>query len=69
MVGVIRLGLAQRFYRKTRRWERFIYRSTAIMLGLLIISQLLMISGTVRSLFNRVEALEGRPYRVECGIE
>lgn len=56
-------SLPQRFYRRTERWERFLYSSTAVILGLLIVSQLLMMNGKVRSLLSRVEFMEGLPYR------
>lgn len=51
------------FYRRTERWERFLYSSTAIMLALLLVSQLLMLNYKVRSLLSRVESMEGLPYR------
>jgi len=43
--------------------ERFLFSSTAIMLALLLVSQLAMLNFKVRSLLSRVESLEGLPYQ------
>lgn len=57
------ITLPQWFYRRTARGERFLYRSAAVMLGLLIISQLLMANSRIRTLLSRVDTLEGIPYQ------
>jgi len=57
------------FCRRTERWERFLFSSTAIMLALLLVSQLAMLNFKVRSLLSRVESLEGLPYQEHGWVE
>ena len=61
--------MPQRFPRGFLRWERLLYRSTAVVLGLLVIGQLLMLNDRVRYRLSRVEPLEGSPYQEQQSAE
>ncbi len=61
--------MPQQFYRVALRWERLLYRSTAVVLSLLVIGQLLMLNDRVRYLLSRVEPLEGSPYQEQYRAE
>ena len=62
-------SLPHRFYRGARRWERLLYRITAVVLALLVVAQLAMLNGRVRLLLSRVEFMEGSPYQEHREIE
>ncbi|NLA27251.1 MAG: hypothetical protein GX878_07650 [Firmicutes bacterium] len=53
--------------RRMARVERLLFICTAVLLALLLLSQLAMMNGDVRSFLSRVDALEGLPYRMPGG--
>lgn len=54
------------FFRRSVKVERLLLICTAVLLALLLMSQLLMIHPGVRYFLSRVDSLEGDPYRGPC---
>lgn len=58
------MNYLQRWFRwRVAGVERLLFICTAVMLALLLASQLLMMNEEVRSFISRVDFLEGIPYR------
>lgn len=58
------MNTLQRWFRQwSMRLERFLFGCTLLCLFLLVTSQLIMTNGKARSYLNRVEFIEGVPYR------
>lgn len=54
----------QRWFRHhTAKWERYLMISAAVLLTLLLASQLVMLNMKARSFLSPVESLEGHPYQ------
>ncbi|MGB4289330.1 MAG: hypothetical protein WBK24_00170 [Dethiobacteria bacterium] len=51
------------FRRRAASLERVFFTCAAVMLSLLLVSQLLMMNEKVRSFISKVDSLEGLPYR------
>ncbi|HOJ84278.1 MAG TPA: hypothetical protein PLZ49_00585 [Bacillota bacterium] len=51
------------FRRRAASLERVLFICAAVMLSLLLVSQLLMMNEKVRSFISKVDSLEGLPYR------
>jgi hypothetical protein len=51
------------FRRRAASLERVLFTCAAVMLSLLLVSQLLMMNEKVRSFISKVDSLEGLPYR------
>jgi hypothetical protein len=56
-------SLQRWFRRRAPRLERFLFICTAVLLALLLVSQLLMLNAKVRRFLSSVDSLEGLPYR------